>query len=242
MNQDFLNENKEEQKTEQAPTQTENKETAPQAVPANAVEEKKAVQEDEKEVSSQSEQHQQTAEQYQQPQQQANHTYHSPYQAQQPYGNGQQYGQSWQSQRNHHQQQNQHWQGQRPPYQPPYSQQPYQGNQQQPFYPYGEPQYPMYPQPNTGSNGLAIASLVLGIVSLVLVAAFSWMLGGSIVGLCLGIVGTIPGGMGRKNTTGRTMATAGMILSIIGIAIGAICFISCFTYYITYASYRYYWY
>ncbi len=38
------------------------------------------------------------------------------------------------------------------------------------------------------------------------------------------------------------MATAGMILSIIGIAIGAICFISCFTYYITYASYRYYWY
>ena len=95
MNQDFLNENKEEQKTEQTPTQTENKETAPQAVPANAVEEKKAVQEDEEEVSSQSEQHQQTAEQYQQPQQQANHTYHSPYQAQQPYGNGQQYGQSW---------------------------------------------------------------------------------------------------------------------------------------------------
>ena len=49
MNQDFLNENKEEQKTEQTPTQTENKETAPQAVPANAVEEKKAVQEDEEE-------------------------------------------------------------------------------------------------------------------------------------------------------------------------------------------------
>ena len=100
----------------------------------------------------------------------------------------------------------------------------------------------MYPQPNTGSNGLAIASLVLGIVSLVLVAAFSWMLWGSIAGLCLGIVGTILGVMGRKNATGRTMATAGMILSIIGIARGAICFISCFTYYITYASYRYYWY
>ena len=100
----------------------------------------------------------------------------------------------------------------------------------------------MYPQPNTGSNGLAIASLVLGIVSLVLVAAFSWMLWVSIAGLCLGIVGTILGVMGRKNDTGRTMATAGMILSIIGIAIGAICFISCFTYYITYASYRYYWY
>ena len=93
----------------------------------------------------------------------------------------------------------------------------------------------MYPQPNTGSNGLAIASLVLGIVSLVLVAAFSWMLWGSIAGLCLGIVGTILGVMGRKNDTGRTMATA-------GIAIGAMCFSSCFTYYITYASYRYYWY
>ena len=71
----------------------------------------------------------------------------------------------------------------------------------------------MYPQPNTGSNGLAIASLVLGIVSLVLVAAFSWMLWGSIAGLCLGIVGTILGVMGRKNATGRTMATAGMILT-----------------------------
>ena len=77
----------------------------------------------------------------------------------------------------------------------------------------------MYPQPNTGSNGLAIASLVLGIVSLVLVAAFSWMLWGSIAGLCLGIVGTILGVMGRKNATGRTMATAGMILSIIGISL-----------------------
>ncbi len=36
----------------------------------------------------------------------------------------------------------------------------------------------------------------------------------------LGVVGTILGVMGRKNDTGRTMATAGMILSIIGIAIG----------------------
>lgn len=233
MDQDFFNKTKEKQKTKQTPVQTENKEDiAPQSVSIDEVEEKKDVQEGEKEVSSQSEQYQQTAEH-----QQANHTYHSPYQAQPPYGNGQ----SWQGQRNYHQQQNQQWQGQYPPYQPPYSQQPYQGNRQQPFYPYGEPQYPMYQQPNTGSNGLAIASLVLGIISLILVIAFSWMLWGSIAGLCLGIVGTILGVMGRKNATGRTMATAGMILSIIGIAIGAICFIACFTYYIFYTSY-YYWY
>ncbi|MFR1213573.1 MAG: hypothetical protein ACLSCV_01255 [Acutalibacteraceae bacterium] len=154
MDQDFLNENKEEQKTEQAPSQTENKEAAAsQAVPTDVAEEKKEVQEDEKDVFSQSEQRQQTAEHQQQPQQQANHipstisgtaaiwkwaavwtvlarTAQSPPATKPALA------------------------GQRPPYQPPYGQQPYQQNQQQPFYPYGEPQYPMYPQPNTGSNGL----------------------------------------------------------------------------------------
>ena len=44
MDQDFLNENKEEQKTEQAPSQTENKEAAAsQAVPTDVAEEKKEV-------------------------------------------------------------------------------------------------------------------------------------------------------------------------------------------------------
>ncbi|MEI3552818.1 MAG: hypothetical protein V8Q17_09835 [Acutalibacteraceae bacterium] len=43
MDQDFLNENKEEQKTEQAPSQTENKEAAAsQAVPTDVAEEKRS--------------------------------------------------------------------------------------------------------------------------------------------------------------------------------------------------------
>ena len=184
-------------------------------------------------VSSQSEQYQQTAEH-----QQVNHTYHSPYQAQPPYGNGQ----SWQGQRNYHQQQNQQWQGQYPS---PINRHTVSSHTKEIdsslFYPYGEPQYPMYQQPNTGSNGLAIASLVLGIISLILVIAFSWMLWGSIAGLCFGHCRNHSWCYGKKNATGRTMATAGMILSIIGIAIGAICFIACFTYYIFYTSY-YYWY
>lgn len=72
------------------------------------------------------------------------------------------------------------------------------------------------------SNGLAIASLVLGIVSIV----FSFI-GLSIpLGLIVGIVGIILGVMARKkNPCG--MATAGLVLSIIGTILCALMFIAC---------------
>lgn len=72
------------------------------------------------------------------------------------------------------------------------------------------------------SNGLAIASLVLGIVAIV----FSFI-GLSIpFGLIIGIVGIILGIMAKKkNPCG--MATAGLVLSIIGTVLCAIVFIAC---------------
>lgn len=72
------------------------------------------------------------------------------------------------------------------------------------------------------SNGLAIASLVLGIVAIV----FSFI-GLSIpFGLIIGIVGIILGVMAKKkNPSG--MATAGLVLSIIGTILCAIVFIAC---------------
>lgn len=72
------------------------------------------------------------------------------------------------------------------------------------------------------SNGLAIASLVLGIVAIV----FSFI-GLSIpFGLIIGIVGIILGVMAKKkNPCG--MATAGLVLSIIGTVLCAIVFIAC---------------
>lgn len=72
------------------------------------------------------------------------------------------------------------------------------------------------------SNGLAIASLVLGLVAIV----FSFI-GLSIpFGLIIGIVGIILGVMAKKkNPCG--MATAGLVLSIIGTVLCAIVFIAC---------------
>ena len=71
------------------------------------------------------------------------------------------------------------------------------------------------------SNGFAVASLVLGIVSIV----FNFF-GLSLLGLILGIVGIVLGVVKKKkNPTG--MATAGLVLSIIGTVLCALIFIAC---------------
>ena len=72
------------------------------------------------------------------------------------------------------------------------------------------------------SNGFAIASLVLGIVAIVfsfigLSIPFELIIG--IVGIVLGVVAK------KKNPTG--MATAGLVLSIIGTVLCALIFIAC---------------
>lgn len=72
------------------------------------------------------------------------------------------------------------------------------------------------------SNGKAIASLVLGIVSLVCI-----FLGyGALLGIVLAIIGLIIGTQAKKeNPSG--MATAGVVLSIIGLVACALSFVAC---------------
>lgn len=75
------------------------------------------------------------------------------------------------------------------------------------------------------SNGFAIAGLVLGILSIVssftiVFAGLGWL------GLVLGIVGIVMGVMAKKrNPSG--MATAGLVLSIIGTVLCGITFVAC---------------
>lgn len=113
--------------------------------------------------------------------------------------------------------------------QPPYNQPPYPPQEpsggyppQQPggyYPPAGAPQqygYGAVPvaQPEKG-GGLAIAGLILGIISIP-IAFFP------ICGVITGIVGFVLSILGRRAPSKRTMATIGMILSIIGflLAIG----------------------
>ena len=72
---------------------------------------------------------------------------------------------------------------------------------------------------------MAIASLVLGILSLV-IGIFSAGSLGSLGGI-LGIVGIILGALGRKDLEKKGMATAGLVCSIIGTILCLILYIAC---------------
>lgn len=61
--------------------------------------------------------------------------------------------------------------------------------------------------------GFAIAGLVLGIIAIV----SSWY---PVFGLPIPIVGIVMSALGRRSVSYRTMATVGLVLSIIAIAIG----------------------
>ena len=72
------------------------------------------------------------------------------------------------------------------------------------------------------SNGMAVASLVCGILSLVSIVfgMFAW------VGLILGVLAIIFGAIANKaRKDGK--ATAGLVMGIVGAAVSAIVFISC---------------
>ena len=78
--------------------------------------------------------------------------------------------------------------------------------------PYNQNSYPPYNTPEPERKGFAIASLVLGILSLVLCCLFGGVLG--IVGLILGIVSLV------KKESKMGMAIAGIITSAFGIIFG----------------------
>lgn len=72
-------------------------------------------------------------------------------------------------------------------------------------------------------KGQAIASLVLGIVSVVF-----WFFGvGSILSLITGIVGLVLASMSKKAGFEGGIRTAGFVLSLIGTIGGAVVFVTC---------------
>lgn len=79
-----------------------------------------------------------------------------------------------------------------------------------------EPQQMSAPQQPSGSNGLAIAGMVLGIVALVLFCVWYISLPAAVVGLILSV-------MARKKAketgVGGGMAMTGLVLSVIALAI-----------------------
>lgn len=82
---------------------------------------------------------------------------------------------------------------------------------------------------NNSGKGFAVASLVLGIISVICIF-ISWAIIPGIIGLLTGIIGTILAVLARKSGCTSGMATAGLALSIIGLilcAIVVVCIVGC---------------
>ena len=76
---------------------------------------------------------------------------------------------------------------------------------------------------NVPGKGAAVASLVLGIIAVVL-----WFFGyTSIVSVILGIVGLVCAGNAKKAGFMAGLRTAGFVLSLIGLIGGGIAFVAC---------------
>ena len=120
-----------------------------------------------------------------------------------------------------------------------YQQPQYQQPQYQP-YPQ-QPQYQPYPQQG-GTNGLAIAALACGVLSLIVVWFLGWL------GIILAILSVVFGALGMKKSkqtgSGNGLAVAGLVCGIISLAICiiAIIIVACaFTAVESYvSSYSYY--
>ena len=70
---------------------------------------------------------------------------------------------------------------------------------------------------------MAIASLVLGILSLILM----WIPGINIAAMVLGIAGAVLGALSLKHPTSGGLAMGGMIMSIVGLALSLVIFFAC---------------
>ncbi len=79
---------------------------------------------------------------------------------------------------------------------------------------------------------MAVASMVLGIVALV----FLFIPGVNLLGIIVAIVGLVLGVIARKSPENRGMATAGMVCSIISLAICTAAWIACLMCYGSIAS------
>lgn len=70
---------------------------------------------------------------------------------------------------------------------------------------------------------MGVASLVLGILSLIL----CFIPGTSLVGLILSLLGVILGALGRKDPDKKGIATGGLVCSIIALVLCGIWFFAC---------------
>lgn len=70
---------------------------------------------------------------------------------------------------------------------------------------------------------MAIASLVLGIISII----FSFFTGINLIGGIIGIIGIVLGAQGRKDIEKKGIATAGLVCSIIGTILCLIFYVAC---------------
>ena len=100
------------------------------------------------------------------------------------------------------------------PYQQPYPQQPYQ--QPDPQQPYGGGQLPAGYGTVAPNEGMAVASMVIGIVSLVLACGYGIGLLGSPAAMIMGRVSMKRIDRSNGQIGGRGMAQTGFILGIIG--------------------------
>lgn len=123
-------------------------------------------------------------------------------------------------------------------YPPPGGQDPYQPQQPEPTNPYGQPAYPQPPQQPqqygqpygqysapqaTGNNGLSLASMIVGIVSVLIGCCCG------LFGIPVGLVAAVLGFVGLKQVaergqSGRGMAIAGIATGAAGIILGIIMF------------------
>jgi len=70
---------------------------------------------------------------------------------------------------------------------------------------------------------MGIASMVLGIISLI----FSFIPGMNLIAIIMSIIGIALGALGKKNESQKGMATAGLVCSIIALALSLIVWIAC---------------
>lgn len=72
---------------------------------------------------------------------------------------------------------------------------------------------------------MGVASLVLGIISLLIglfsAGALGWL------GAIIGIIGVVLGALGRKNVEKKGLATAGLVLSILGLIFSLLLYLAC---------------
>lgn len=71
---------------------------------------------------------------------------------------------------------------------------------------------------------MAVASLVLGIISVVVAVFFAGL---NWLAVILGVLGIIFGAMARKQPEKKGLATAGLVLSIIGGVLGIVMYLAC---------------